>query len=140
MIESDFLDGLGPPLVVATHMRSGTHLTMDFVRRQFLSFRSWKWPVEANDMLYLALDVLSVLEANWGEARARRILSRPPRALIKTHWTDPGLLRLREKQPYFADFLEEGARVCACCTPSPESAGVDVGLGCVPKACCRHQA
>jgi hypothetical protein len=75
MIESDFLDGLGPPLVVATHMRSGTHLTMDFVRRQFLSFRSWKWPVEANDMLYLALDVLSVLEANWGEARARRILS-----------------------------------------------------------------
>jgi len=109
MIESHFFDGLGPPLVVATHMRSGTHLTMDFVRRQFLSFRSWKWPVEANDMLYLALDVLSVLEANWGEARARRILSRPPRALIKTHWTDPGLLRLREKQPYFADFLEEGA-------------------------------
>jgi hypothetical protein len=82
---------------------------MDFVRRQLPSFRSWKWPGEANDMLYLSLDVLSVLDANWGASRARRILSRPPRSLIKTHWTDPALMLLRKKQPYFADFLEERA-------------------------------
>ena len=82
---------------------------LDFVRRQFPSFRSWKWPGEANDMMYLSIDVLSVLEANWGEARARRILCRPARPLIKIHWTDPQLMRLREPQPYFADFLDQRA-------------------------------
>lgn len=60
-------------------------------------------------MLYLSLDVLSVLQADWGEDRARRILRRPSRSLIKTHWTDPGLMQLRKKQPYLADFLEEKA-------------------------------
>lgn len=59
MISKAFVDRLSAPLVVATHMRSGTHLTMDLVRRQFPAFRSWKLPGEANDMLYLALDVLS---------------------------------------------------------------------------------
>lgn len=109
MIDHTFIDELGSPLVVATHMRSGTHLTIDCIRRQFCSFQSWKLPGEANDMLYLSLDVLSVLQASWGEDRARRILRRPCRPLIKTHWTDPGLIRLRDKQPYMADYLEDKA-------------------------------
>lgn len=109
MIDKSFVDELGSPLIIATHMRSGTHLTIDFIRRQFSCFQAWKWPGEANDMLYLSLDVLSVLHANWGEDRARRILRRPSRPLIKTHWTDPGLMRLREKQSHFTDFLEEKA-------------------------------
>lgn len=109
LIENSFFDGLGSPLVIASHTRSGTHLTLDFVRRQFPSFRSWKWPGEANDMLYLSIDVLSVIEANWGDARARQILCRPVRPLIKTHWTDSQLLKLREKQPHFAQFLAQKA-------------------------------
>jgi hypothetical protein len=66
MIDKSFVDELGLPLIIVTHMRSGTHLTIVFIRRQFSCFQAWKWPGEVNDMLYLSLDVLSVVHANWG--------------------------------------------------------------------------
>ena len=106
MITAQFFDSCGPPLVIATHMRSGTHLAMDLLRRQFKSCQSWKWPGEANDSLYLALDVFSVLDADWGESRAKRILRKVDRPLLKTHWTAPDMSNLRGNQPMMAEWVE----------------------------------
>ncbi len=58
------------PIEVASHMRSGTHLMIDLLRRQFADCGSWKWPGERNDMLYLPLDALTQPTAAWNESRA----------------------------------------------------------------------
>jgi len=108
-IDRSFLANIGRPIVIATHMRSGTHLTLDLLRRQFQSCNAWKFPGEANDSMYLALDVLSGLKASWGEKRARRILSRSRRPLLKVHWTRPDLSNLRANHADLADWLEEEA-------------------------------
>ena len=98
------------PVVVATHMRSGTHLMIDFLRWHFESCNSWKWPGERTDSLYLALDVLSCnLSANWGARRAARILGRPARPILKVHWTSPDLVDLRASYPALADWIAETA-------------------------------
>src|SRR4051794_27731921 len=41
------------PVVVASHPRSGTHLLIDLLRRQFPACASWKYPLERMDRLYL---------------------------------------------------------------------------------------
>lgn len=106
MIKNTLLENLSAPIVVVTHMRSGTHLTIDLLRRQFKSVGSWKWPGEANDSTYLALDVMDDLEANWGEKRAIRILKRCDRPIFKLHWTDPSLNSIYQKQPELAGWIE----------------------------------
>ena len=47
------------PVIVASHPRSGTHLLMDTLRRQFKACRSWKWPGERLDRLYCSVDELN---------------------------------------------------------------------------------
>ncbi len=106
MISSAFLETRSAPIVVATHMRSGTHLTIDLLRRQFKSVGSWKWPGEANDSTYLALDVMGDLEASWGEKRAIRILKRCDRPICKLHWTDPFLKSIYQEQPELASWID----------------------------------
>ncbi|MCS3937297.1 hypothetical protein GGP80_003307 [Salinibacter ruber] len=72
------------PVVVASHPRSGTHLLIDTLRRQFEACRSWKWPGERLDRLYCNIDELpgeGLLDAN----TARRILRRTERPVVKTH-------------------------------------------------------
>ncbi len=73
------------PIVVASHPRSGTHLTLDTFRRQFRECRSWKYWGEPLDRLYLNLESLMRREGALGEAAARRILRRAARPLVKTH-------------------------------------------------------
>jgi len=78
------------PVVVASHRRSGTHLTIDLLRRQFAECASWKWPGERNDRLYCNIDELNGKFGSLSEAIACRILRRVARPLVKTHsW--PGL-------------------------------------------------
>jgi hypothetical protein len=72
------------PIVVASHPRSGTHLLLDTLRRQFEACRSWKWPGERLDRLYCNIDELpgdGLLDGT----TARRILQRTERPLVKTH-------------------------------------------------------
>lgn len=75
------------PIVVVTHQRSGTHLTMDLMRRQFQQCRSWKKPLEPLNRLYVALESLYWLKARapMSEQQAVEVLSRVPRPLIKMH-------------------------------------------------------
>lgn len=106
MIKKPTLQACGRPIVVASHMRSGTHLMIDLLRRQFAACRSWKWPGEPNDMLYLPLDVFALRAGEWDKFRALRVLHRTKRPLLKTHWTSPSLENLRHLQPDLADWIE----------------------------------
>ena len=50
------LDEVGRPIVVATHRRSGTHLTIDTLRRNFPECRPRMLPLESLHRSYLNLD------------------------------------------------------------------------------------
>ncbi|MBI1369309.1 MAG: hypothetical protein GC162_11735 [Planctomycetes bacterium] len=78
------------PVIVASHRRSGTHLTIDLLRRQFDACDSWSWPWERPTALYLNLDLLfegghapTPAKDRW----AMNVLARVPRPIIKTHLT-----------------------------------------------------
>ncbi len=79
------------PIVVASHPRSGTHLLLDTLRRQFEACQSWKWPGERLDRLYCNVDEVPG-DMLLDERTARRVLRRTARPLVKTHsW--PGYQR-----------------------------------------------
>jgi hypothetical protein len=79
------------PIVVASHPRSGTHLLIDTLRRQFEACQSWKWPGERLDRLYCNIDELPG-DGLLNEKTARSILQRTERPIVKTHsW--PGYQR-----------------------------------------------
>jgi hypothetical protein len=86
-------------------MRSGTHLIIDLLRHQFADCRSWKWPGERNDMLYLPLDVVTQPSDDWSEARILKALHPAKRPILKTHWTLPDLENLSNHQHHFADWI-----------------------------------
>jgi hypothetical protein len=77
--------GIGRRVVVATHRRSGTHLTLDLLRRHFLACRARKGLGEGLDTLYLNLDRLETPRRPLSEAAALERLRRAPRPLVKTH-------------------------------------------------------
>jgi len=105
-----FLASRGDPVVVSSYMRSGTHLTIDFLRRNFPAFRSYKWPLEANDSLYLPIDAL--IAQAWGPRRAHRVLRRTERVICKTHWCDPDFQNLVDSQvPSIGNWLRDRAKV-----------------------------
>jgi hypothetical protein len=73
------------PVVVASHPRSGTHLTIDLLRRNFEECSIRKRPFERLDRLYLNVDELLRAHQPLAEQKANEILSRAPRPPIKTH-------------------------------------------------------
>lgn len=75
------------PIVVVTHPRSGTHLTIDTMRRQFEQCRSWKRAFEPMNRLYVSLESLYWEKARgpMTEDQAVDVLTRVERPLIKTH-------------------------------------------------------
>lgn len=74
------------PVLVASHPRSGTHLVMDLMRRQFLSLANWRLFGLPLDHLYLNLERLGATERRFDRGLAARIVNRPRRALMKTHF------------------------------------------------------
>jgi hypothetical protein len=74
------------PILVASHPRSGTHLVIDLLRRQFRSLENWRMWGLPLDYLYLNLERLGSEKRRFPENRARRIVNRPRRALMKTHF------------------------------------------------------
>lgn len=73
------------PVIVASHPRSGTHLLIDLLRRHFPACKSWKWPGERLDRLYCNIDELNGTDGLLSEAKARSILMRTDRPIVKTH-------------------------------------------------------
>jgi hypothetical protein len=104
------------PVIVASHPRSGTHLLIDLLRRQFDACRSWKWPGERLDRLYCSIDELNADRGRLDEQTARRILSRTDRPLVKTHaWSglqDTFLAPHHEGlPPDWAEWIDENGTV-----------------------------
>jgi hypothetical protein len=73
------------PVVVASHRRSGTHLAIDLLRRQFAACDAWKWPGEGLEEVYLNLERLGPHRRPISVARAERVLRRARRPVVKTH-------------------------------------------------------
>ena len=84
------LDGVGGPVLVASHRRSGTHLTLDLIRRNFPACMPRMLPLENPHDSYLNLDRFEAGHpVACGEREALRILSKARRPLLKTH-SEPG--------------------------------------------------
>jgi hypothetical protein len=78
------------PIIVATHPRSGTHLVIDLLRKQFKDCQSWKYLGETKNNLYLDIDPLLFSSRIRKSEKAkqifaRQILQRAKRPVIKTH-------------------------------------------------------
>lgn len=105
------------PLIIASHPRSGTHLVMDTLRRNFPACASWKWPLERVDRLYLNVESLMQRNGRVSLRTARRILNRTPRPLVKTH-TLPGFVgwyRTDEHDPLdpaWIDWFHHNSKLC----------------------------
>jgi hypothetical protein len=100
---------LGPPILIASHPRSGTHLTIDILRRQFKDCASWKYPGERLDRLYLPLEGLTALQNGLSWQTAERMLGRSPRPLLKTH-AYPALAHLQSDYPDLHDWIQSSAQ------------------------------
>ncbi len=82
----DKMRGIGCPIVVATHPRSGTHLTIDLLRKQFEECKGWLWFGETLHHLYLNMDRLGeVTKPKITLSKAKDILRRADRPVVKTH-------------------------------------------------------
>ncbi len=75
------------PVLVVSHPRSGTHLAMDLIRRHFASTRNWRCFGLPLDHLYLNLERLGADQRRFSPQKATRIVNRPKRAMLKTHFT-----------------------------------------------------
>lgn len=79
------------PIVVASHPRSGTHLAIDLLRKQFAECSSWKRWGERLDRLYCNVDIMHWDPGPMRWQTAIEILRRCSRPVVKTHalpdWT-----------------------------------------------------
>lgn len=99
---------IGKPIVIASHPRSGTHLTIDLLRKQFAECKSWKKRGEPLDRLYFALESFAPVNKPLSENIALDILSRPKRPIIKTH-CDPQFCYLLQQKKSWVDWLQQEA-------------------------------
>ncbi|MEO0586660.1 MAG: sulfotransferase domain-containing protein [Planctomycetota bacterium] len=104
----------GRAVLIASHRRSGTHLLIDLLRKQFDACRSYKRLGEPRDRLYLAIDDLPC--PGRGHTRhspesAREIVARPQRPILKTHFL-PDLKPVADAHPDFIHDLTHGADRC----------------------------
>lgn len=103
------LSKMGSPIVVVSHPRSGTHLTIDLLRRHFPACASWKRFAERSDRLYLPLEGLCSAGVVHTPTTALDTLGRASRPIIKTH----ALPEFKEWMPdngHWIDWLRERAK------------------------------
>ncbi|MCS3642382.1 sulfotransferase domain-containing protein [Salinibacter ruber] len=107
----DMVEDIGRPIVVATHPRSGTHLTIDLLRKQFEECKGWLWFWEPLSHLYLNLDRLDEnTKPGLTLEKAQNILQRADRPIVKTHST-PSLDRFTDRHLEFAEALIRKAEI-----------------------------
>lgn len=100
------LDETGVPVVVASHRRSGTHLTLDLLRRNFPACRPRMLPLENPHNAYLNIDRFEpVTTLPCTEREALRLLSKAPRPSVKTHATPDFPDIPRERSPFVGALL-----------------------------------
>jgi hypothetical protein len=96
---------LANPIIIVTFMRSGTHLTIDLIRKQF-DVGGYKYPGEALDTLYLPLDTIAMPQEN----HSRKVFSkidRFRRPIFKSHFLTNDLSEFEADYPAFRSWLLE---------------------------------
>jgi hypothetical protein len=95
-------------VVVFSHPRSGTHLTLDFLRRNFSCLSPSKPFFAPLDALYVSLDAV-LIEAGNHDAVKRAVagLMQHRMPLMKTHWVDPDFTNLRNKSETLSEWVVE---------------------------------
>lgn len=107
------LDAIGRPIIVASHQRSGTHLTIDLLRRHFPDTNPKLMPFESLHHLYLDIDSFSEGHHNPISADlAFRLLSRSPRPIIKTHELPNSSFAKKELQPLVEAIFDRAQTIC----------------------------
>lgn len=103
------------PILVASHERSGTHLFMDLLRRQFPDCRGRVGRfVNPHDSLYFSIDRLNAGHHRPGKPEdCERVLAAIRRPCLKTHNT-PGMERTAPEHKAYVDALLERASWCYC--------------------------
>ncbi|MGK7952409.1 MAG: sulfotransferase domain-containing protein [Xenococcaceae cyanobacterium] len=101
---------IGKPILIASHPRSGTHLTIDLLRKQFAECHSWKRYGESLARLYFALESFAPINKPLSENIALNILSRAKRPIIKTH-CDPQFSYLLSQKQSWVYWLKEEADI-----------------------------
>ena len=87
-------DEISKCMIIGTHPRSGTHLTIDLLRKQFRDFQSWLWWGETLHNSYLDLDhLMRITKPYVSESKALNLLTRANIPLIKTH-SFPSVIKL----------------------------------------------
>ncbi|MBX3315229.1 MAG: sulfotransferase domain-containing protein [Phycisphaeraceae bacterium] len=102
-------EATGDPVIVASHRRSGTHLTIDLLRRQFRAFHQRLAPFAPIDLLYLSIDRFHTDHFNpITQREARRRFLRAKRICLKTHLM-PGLPGCKPELQKLADQIHARA-------------------------------
>lgn len=86
-------------------MRSGTHLTIDLIRKQF-DIGGFKYPGEPLDCLYLPLDTLAT-EDNNANTKVFNKIGRFNRPIFKSHYLSCDLHEFSQQHPSFRSWLLE---------------------------------
>ncbi len=102
----------GTPILVASHERSGTHLTIDLLRRHFPACSVSMKPLESPHNAYLSLDrFFKDAHRPITEAEAERALARAPALPLKTH-AEPDLHEIKpDAKPAVAEVVEDSAKI-----------------------------
>ncbi|MBX3321936.1 MAG: sulfotransferase domain-containing protein [Phycisphaeraceae bacterium] len=103
------------PILVASHERSGTHLLMDLLRRQFPECRGRAGRfVNPHDSLYYSIDRLNANHHRPGSpAECDRVLRAIKRPCLKTHNT-PGMERTAPQHRAYINALLAQSTWCYC--------------------------
>ena len=108
---SELLRRVGSPVVIASFMRSGTHLAIDTLRANFDCFTTWKYPLEKNSCLYADLDVYMRPVKLWQRPGLRKRLIRPSRPMFKSHWALSHWSTVKHLHPQLTDWIEDQGRI-----------------------------
>ncbi len=105
------LDGVGVPIIVASHRRSGTHLTLDLLRRNFPACRPRMLPLENPHNAYFNIDRFEpTTTMPCTRAEALRLLSKARRPSVKTH-AEPGFADVPPEHAPFVRALVERSKI-----------------------------
>lgn len=100
---------IGKPIFILSHPRSGTHLTIDLIRKQFPETRGWKYPWESLGCLYLSIEGFLDRRRPLSEERALALLRRSERPIVKSHVYSYSTLQ--QRFPAWIEWLQSEADI-----------------------------
>ena len=105
------LDDVGTPIIVASHRRSGTHLTLDLLRRNFPACRPRMLPLENPHHAYFNIDRFEpTTTMPCTQPEALRLLSKARRPSVKTH-AEPGFADIPPEHAPFVRSLVDRSKI-----------------------------